>query len=818
MERWLRETRQAARILTGTPGFSVTVVAVFVISVAIATSVWSLGSTIFGQAVPFANADRLVNLHELNRGQGIDFMENSWPTYRLFEEQATAFETLGLLAAPNNLTLTTDEGGQRIVGGLASPSVFEMMGVEMALGRPFGTAEEGYGTAARSVVLGYDFWSRRFGADPAVVGTSVLLNGTAWSIVGVLPPHTPLLPTVSVEVDAWLPAGQATAVYARDISQDHSVRVFTTLGLVREGVSPDRLDAEVAAISRRISEAFPETSRGWEWTALKLSDVVTARLRGPAMTMVSGAIVLLLVAITNVLGLFGQRARSSARAATVRLAIGGTRDDLTRIATTEAAVLIVPGTLFGIAVGALALKTYTVWTPFPLPPHMQVGLDAWAVTATLAVALVTVALIGRVTGWWLSRIGDSDSGLRTPSLGGRTGWRAARFGLGMQVALTALLTATGLLTARSFASLIATDIGFDPDNLLISRIDVPAELRPTDELTSTADEILERLRTLPGVERAALWAPHVPAQAIWTTRVVVFDRPDLQEPADQPLVRIHMVGPEAATTLGLRFVAGRDFTLDDRTSRRRVAIVSETAAREWWGSENPIGRRIRRWTHEQWSEVVGVIADAPLAGRQDAFGNNGRDVLFLHDQDPQPYFVFLMRTRTESDALALQASETIHAYAPELPVYQVGYMSEIVADQEQMSRSTAMLGMIFASAALLLVAVGVYGVLSHMVKQKALEISLRKALGASTARILREVSLPALSVLLAGCAAGLGTAWVALPRWLGSTLYEADPTQPLIYVGTVLILVGATMPALLKPATAGSKKDPADVLRGSARP
>ena len=295
--------------------------------------------------------------------------------------------------------------------------------------------------------------------------------------------------------------------------------------------------------------------------------------------------------------------------------------------------------------------------------------------------------------------------------------------------------------------------------------------------------------------------------------MAVFDRSDLQEPGDQPLVRIHQVGHQAATLLGLEFAAGRDFTLADRTSGRRVALVSETAAKEWWGDEQPLGRLIRRWSHEEWSEVVGVIRDAPLSGRQGAGAVGGRDVMFLHDQDPQPFMVFLLRTADESGDLVRRAQEAIRAIASDLPVYSVRYMSELVEEQEGLPRSTALLGAVFAVAALLLVGVGLYGVLSHFVAERSAEISLRKALGATSAVIVRQVVTPAMTVVLAGAAGGLLSGRVLLPRWLSDSLFQVSPEQWGLYLSSGAILLGVVVPALVEPAFRGSRKNPVDALR-----
>jgi len=813
MEQWSREVSQAARRLTRVPVFSGTILVVFVVALGIAMSVSSLAIGIFAQAVPYEDASRLVQVYETNESENIAFMQSSVPTFQVWLEQNSVFEQMRMAHAPLNLTLSTVEGTERVIGGLVSPSVFTTLGVESSIGRVFGADEVGFGTAAQSVLISHELWTREFGADPAVIGSLISVNGSGWNVVGVLPPRTPLLLTTAERVDVWLPLGHAPLVFGSDVSQQHTFRAFWAMGRLRPGLEERRLREEAEVMGARISEMFPDTSEGWEWKIRPLTAAVTQQLKGPTVTLVVGALLLLVVAMTNIVGLFVQRARGTTRAAAVRIAVGAMKVDLTRTAATEAVLLAVPGTLGGLVFAQIAVMSYGSWMPFPLPPFMDIGLDVRVIGGAVILASVTVLTAASLTSWWWWRSAASTGvGTRAAMKPANT-WSAARLGLGLQVSLATVLTIAGLLTARSFGNLASADVGIRPERLLTARVDVPAVLRPVDELSLTSDEILERLRALPEVSEAALWSPHVPAEATWHTAVAVFSRPDLQAQEDMPLVRIHQIGQQAATLLGLGFVAGRDFTADDRSSGNRVALVSETAASEWWGTENPIGRRIRRWNHEDWSTVVGVVRDTPLAGRQGEGSDFFREVYFLYDQDPQEYLVFLMRIKDEALAITVAAEQAIRSAAPDLPVYGVRFMDEILSGQEQVGRSTAMLGTIFALTALVLVGVGLYGILSHLVAQKAIEISLRKALGATTSRIVREVTVPAFVVLLFGGGVGLAVAWSILPSIMVDALFGVAPTDVSVYAWSVVILLLASVPALIGPALRGSRQSAVTALR-----
>lgn len=815
MERWLRDIVQATRRLGGARLFSATVLVVIITSVAVTAAMSSLATGVLQRALPYPDAARLVRVNEFSRAQEIPEMPASLESVRIWREQSSIFEDFGVAHAPLNLTLESADGAVRLLGGLVAPEMFATLDVQPVLGRAFGPDEGTIGAASSSVVLSHEVWTRVFGQDPATIGRTLTINGLPWTVVGVLPGSTPLLPTSTETIDVWMPLGQSPVLLGRDVSHERTFRAFFMIAKLRADVTPERVAEELQTIGARIKELHPDSSRDWEWETRPLASVVTRELRGPMAAMVGGAALLLVVGIANVLGLFVQRARRTAASASVSVALGASRADLLRIATIEAALLWLPGAIAGLGLAASAIRLRESWMPFPLPPHLEVSLEPLAIVVGVIFAIGFAVATGVVTSAWWWRQGaravlGGGRGVADPMSG-----RAVKAGLAVQVALAAVLTVTGLLTYMSIARLAAADIGFNPDRLVTLRVDVPAELRSADQVNPTAERILTALKASPVAEDATFWAPHVPAQAVWHSSVRVFDRPDLGRDGQLPVVRIHQIDAGAATLLGLRFVEGTDFTAGDRQSGRRVALVSESAAREWWGETSAVGRQIQRWNHDAWSTVVGVVADAPLAGRQGEGSDFVRDAFFLHAQDPQRPLVFLVRTRSDDATAMAAARDAVRGAAPDLPLYAVRMMSDIVRSQEQVGRSTARLGAMFALLALGLVGVGLYGLLANLITRRAMEISLRKALGASTARILREVIAPTLRLFVVGGAAGLGLAWLVLPQLLTGVLFQMDTDEPSAYLAAALILVVAMVPALVGPALQGASKSPAGVLRST---
>lgn len=812
MERIVHETWQALRRLARARLFSATVLIVIATSVAVATSMASLAAVVLQRALPYPEADRLVRLSEFNRPQQIPEMPPSLATVRVWREQQTVFDDFGVAHAPVNLTLQTAEGGMRLLGGLVSPEMFSTLGVRPILGRPFQPADGVVGSASFTIVLSHEVWTRVFGNDPSIVGRVLNVNGSSWEVVAVLPRATPLLPTSTETIDVWFPLGQAPRLLGRDVSNETRFRAFPMIGRLRADARPERVAGELSAMGGRLAELFPEGSKDWEWEAQPLAAVVTRGVRGPISAMVVSALLLLAVGIVNVLGLFVQRAARTARRAIVAVALGATRLGLLREAWLEAALLWLSGTLAGLGLATLALRARDSWIPFPMPPHLDARMEPVAVMGAVALAIVISGLTGAVTGaWWWRHAsrGAPDSGraITNPF----AGW-TARTGLAVQVALAAVLTVTALLAYTSIARLEAAETGFRSERLLTLRVDV-TEAYAADRVHPVANAILQGLQAVPGVEQAALWASHVPAQAVWFSSVRVFDRPELRREGQLPLVRIHQVSAGAATMLGLRFIDGEDLSDADGESGRRVVLVSESAAREWWGTERAVGRRIQRWNQTEWWTVVGVVRDAPMSGRQGPGSAFVRDVYYLHRQEPQRLLVFLLRTRGDTTPVVAAARDAVRRAAPDLPLYAVRSMTDILKEQEQIGRSTARVGSVFAVLALVLLAVGLYGIVASVVTTRALEISVRKTLGASTGRILRDVAAPTLAVFAVGGAAGFGAASLLLPRLVNDVLFKVRADEPAAYLLAVLVLAAATVPAVVAPAWRGAARSPASVLR-----
>lgn len=804
--------RIAARRAARRPYFSLAVIVLLGGTLGIATTVGGLARAALGTALPFANEGRLVVLTEWSAEHDVEEMASSLPSVEEWRRRSRLFEEVGATRAQLSLTLEAADGVARVSGGLVTPELFGVLGVDPVLGRSF-TAEEGRaGAHEPAVILGHGFWLERLGGDAGAVGRSLAIDGRQRTVVGVLGEGQDLAPGYPEVVDVWLPMGWAEAVLGRPVLTSRVHRSFRAIGRLRPGVTEEDLSEELDRISDQLAADFPDASEGWRWQAESLRDVILGPVRGPVAALFGGGLTLLAVGFVNLLGLFVQRARDGEVEIATRLALGGTWRDVAHLQGLEAALLGLAAAVLATAITAAGLGSIPAWSPVDLPPHVDVGFGPIHGLVAALVALVLALAVGAASIGVVARHADilvTTAGRQRRSLRGVS--RGSRLTLGFQVALTTVLAVGAAATMRSYAGLSGADAGVARDGLMTLRLDVPAEARADEELVPVTDEILRQLTDHPSVERAVLWTPHVPSEATWFTRVRLADRPEVRD-AELPAVRFHTVSPGAVEALGLDIVAGRDMTLHDRESGRRVVLVSESAAREWWGEDDAVGKQLRRWNHDAWSDVVGVVADAPLSGRQGEGSDFRRDVYFLYGQDLQRYLVVPASARDGARLAEADLRAAVSAAAPDLPVYDVRSMDDRLTEQEAVTRSTAFLGITYAMAAIFLAAVGLYGSISYTVCQRRAEIGLRQALGANTLRVTTELTASSLVTVLVGWVGGLVVAWYGLGL-MDATLFNIGRGDFPSYAFASFVLLGVAGAALGYPALQGARKNPAASLR-----
>ncbi len=807
----MRELRWVVRRMRRRPLFAVMFTTIFGVSLGISLVVLTLAEATLGTVLPYEEPDALVALVESRPEEGIERMISSYSSLQDWRERTSTFQELGGVRVQVGTTLRTESGAARLEGAVVSGSMFDVLGVEPALGRAFTPDEDRRGADVTSVVVSHGFWTDFLGADPGSLGSGVDLNGEVWTVVGVLAPGATLAPHHNEPIDVWFPIGAAGLIDGPPVYDNRGYRIFQLIGRLRPGATPADLDAEVARMTADLEAENPDSHSGWLWSATELRARVLQGVEGPVSSLFAGGMVLFAVAVVNLVALFVQSLRRDLTELATRRVLGAGVGSLVRQGLLELAALGALGGLLGVGIAVVGVRLLPNWLALSLPAHADVRFDPGLWSGAFAGAELLVLAAGAVAmAFALGRLAPTTVTAGRVVGSGRSGRRVTAVSVGAQIALTTVLAIGAAVAARSFAALAGMDPGIDPDGLMALRIDVPPQGWPTEELPLLTEELRRSLAEVPGVDEAHLWSPHVPTDALWYTRVRLLDRPDLTD-ADLPAVRINSVSPGAVTGVGLSVVAGRDMSEDDRTAGRRVVLVSESAARQWWGAvDAAVGRSLRRWNHEEWSEVVGVVRDAPLSGRRGDGSDFFVDVYFPFDNDIQRSLVFLTRSAAGHDPDALRA--VVRSVAPGLPAYDVRTMADRLAEQDGLARSAALLGAVFAGTAIVLAALGLYGATMTVVTRRRREMGLRQALGATPARIASELTAASSRVVVAGVVLGVAAAAVTL-RSLDPSLFVVGADDGPSYAIGIGLVLAAAVAALAPPALRAVRSSPAQTLK-----
>jgi putative ABC transport system permease protein len=751
--------------------------------------------------LPYANPDRIVVVWEssVRRNRNVIASAN----FVEWRSRNRSFTDLGM-AGPARLNFMLRGRPEEVIGMVASSDVFPVLGVQPALGRAYGPAEDEQGND-RVIIVSHDFWRTRLGGRPDIIGTTIHASGIPRTLVGVMPEGFTL---IGEKTDFLIPYGWTIERLRAAPGRGSSYG----LGRLRDGVSLDQAAADMKAIARQLEKEFPQRDTGWSITLVPVHEQMVDQIR-PALQTLAGAVVLvLLVACVNVANLLLARSGVRQRELALRTAIGARRSRLVWQMLVENASL---GAIGGVA-GLMLAFAFHRWLlalvadRLPVPRLDQVTLDLTVVALTMALALATALVFGLVPA-----IVSSHALNEAFRDGGRHGGgpRARRV-LGALVAAEValslvLLTGAGLLV-RSFVRLSNIHPGFRAQGLLTARVQLPAA-RYDDPVRMTGfyTEALARISSIPGVQSAAgvTFLPLAGA-GIGTS----FYRTDQPTPGagEAPTTDVRPVTPGFFRTMGIPHVTGRDFTDSDRNDSPAVAIVNETMARRHFPGEQPIGKRLHvnagridRGAYE----IVGVVGDIKLA----SLDREIRPTVYIpHTQLTIGLMTLVARTEVRPLSLARAVGSAV-TDRPRDPLADVRTMEDVV-DATSRPRMVAVLLTAFAAMALVLAAVGVCGLMAYSVAQRTQEIGVRMALGATPQSVFELVLRQALRPVGLGVVAGLVAA-IALTRLLTTLLYETPPIDPVTFGGTALLLVLVATVASYLPARRGMRIAPIEALR-----
>ena len=818
------DLRFAARTLRRAPGFTAAAVLTLALGIGANTAIFSAVHALLLRPLPFAAPDRLMAVSLTSPAEGSwpanDVVPWSYPKFGVFRDLQRSYADLALYT-DEPYSVAGGAGAERVTGERVGARYLPTLGIRPALGRGFLPDEDRVPDGPRVAMLGHDFWQRRYGADSSVLGRSLVLDGTPYTIVGVLPAG---FRGLTGQADLWTPL---MAQPAEELTEPWS-HSYSMIARLRPGVTTAQAIDETRRLGARVYEAYPNThaahAQAWGAAARPLDATrVDPTIRRALLVLLGAVTLVLLIACANVANLFLVRAAGRRREIAVRLAIGSGRARLVRQLLTEALLL---GSLGGVA--SLAVAWWGVRLLAALDParalsaqnltglgavtFSSIHLDPWAFAFAATLALVTGLLSGLVPALQATRPSLTEALRESTTPAPRGGWRlSARSALAVaEIALAVVLLAGSGLMLRSLTNLLSTPAGFRGDRVLTMKVRAPrrpgAESRP-----ALYDRILERVGALPGVAAVAFGDCPPLNGGCAATILARRDRPAVPR-GEEPLVGLHWMSTSLPAVLGVPLRRGRSFGDADRADGRKAVIVNETAARRFWPGEDPIGRPISVGSEPFWSDtayVVGVVGDVRY-GTLDSLPRP--DVFLPYTQSPGGQTTLFVRTAADPLALAPAVRRTVAELAPDAPVFDVRTMDARTADATAAARFRTVLLTLFGAVALALATLGTYGVLAFSTAQRTREIGIRVALGATHGQVVRMMLGEGAWIGLAGGAIGLAAA-LGATRVLRSLLYGVAPSDPATYLTIATLLGGAVLAANWLTARRAARIDPAAALR-----
>jgi putative ABC transport system permease protein len=801
-----QDLRFGARMLWKNAGFTVIAVATLALGVGANTAIFSVIHTVLLQPLPFPEPDRLVVL-ATRSVQNTTRTGVAYPDYADWSQRAQSFEGMACFLS-TTFSLTDIERPISLPGRRVNWNYFSMLDVKPEIGRLFSPDDDRVG-AASTAILSHRLWEQTFGGDPAIIGKTIRVDGAPYEVIGVTPPEFEFLR----RDDLYLPIGLSlTPTFG--LLERRNQFPLNVLARLKPGVSEPQARVEMESIARRLGEEYPVTNAPRSAAVIKAADLLVEKVR-PMLLVLFGAVgFILLIACVNTANLMLARAASRRREIAVRLSLGASRGRIVRQLLTEAAMLAAVGGIAGLLIGVLGTKGLIALAPPDTPRLEQIGLNPTILLFCLGVSAMTGVFFGLAPALHASRANLQtalkESERSTTSLS----WERARKGLlTVEVALAMVLLIGAGLMLRTFYRLATVDPGFNIENMLTMQFSLPGRTYNGERRVQFFNEMLAKVEALPGVRSASVTMSLPFEGATWFSPLQGADKTDSK--AFSWYSAFIPVNAKFFETMEIRLLAGRQFAEADMMDTPPTVIINETLARQVWPGQNPVGKRLRQGAPDQqsvWREVIGVVADIKL---------NGAD----QETPPQSFLPVVQRNgsgvrlvvRAAGAPLALVGAieGAIHSVDKNLAVSNPRTMDQVLGNA--ISRQRLMMALMtgFALLAMVLAAVGVYGVLSYGVEQRRQEIGVRLALGAQTSDVLRLVLRQGMGLALTGVALGVVAA-LALPKLIASfsgLLFGVKATDPTTFVLIAVLLSAAAFAACWIPARRAARVDPLQALR-----
>ena len=804
----LKDLRYGLRMLAKSPGSTLVAVVALGLGIGANSAIFSVVNAVLLRPLRYKDPSHLVVVWETKLSKGIQQEQVSPPDYRDWVEQQRVFDQMAALRA-QPAVLTGGQLPERVETASVSPSLFDSLGVKAALGRTFFGDEDQPGRN-RVAALSFGLWQRRFGGDAGILGKAISLDGNSFTIVGVMPRDFRLLDTPS---ELWIPY----TLDAKELSQRgfHTLRV---IGHLKPGISLEQAGSEMRSIAGRIEQQFADTNAGWSTKIVPLRNQMVGDI-GPTLWTLLGAVVLvLLIACANVANLLLARAGSREKEIALRTALGANPMRLVRQLLTESVLLGLAGGLLGLALAAWGVAVLEQFGPANLPRLEEVAIDWRVLVFTFTVSILTGIVFGLAPA--LSSVrSDLNSILKTSGRGttgsrGRARWRNAMV-IAEIATCVVLLTGAGLLL-RSFAKLESVNPGFRPDHVLTMQIALPETRYSGEKVAQFYQQLVERLHTLAGVQYAGI-ARNLPLSGADASLNFVIENRPVESSSEQPRAKYRAASPDYFAALGIALVRGRYFDRSDGERTPGVVIINNTMARRFWPNEDPIGKRMKAgFDNSQWCTIVGIVGDVKHTGLDAA---TNAEMYYHYLQIPPELMGFVegtmtlvLRTQAEPNSMVASVRGEVQKLDADLAIFNVKTMEELVGGSLAQPRFRTLLLGAFAAVALILAAVGLYGVIAYAVTQRTNELGVRMALGAQKSDVLKLVVGHGAQLAAIGIGIGLILA-LPLMRIISQLLFGVNAADPLTLAATSLVILLVAMGASYLPALKAIKVDPVVALR-----
>jgi len=809
-----QDMRYGARMLLKSPGVTLVAVLTLALGIGANTAIFSVVNFVLLRPLEYANPDQLVMVWERNTKKGWNESPTSFADFVDFRDNAKSVELVAF--TDTNFNLTGGDQPERVAGLRVSANLFSLLGVNPARGRWFAPGEDKPG-AGHVLILSYGLWQRSFGGNSNLVNQTVQLNGQSYTVVGVMPPTFKFPPAFSAtttseelisNADLWVP------LTTDDVPLIRNIRNLKMIGRLKAGVAPQQAQAEINSIASRLAREYPDVNAGLESVVIPLHEQIVGDVREALLILLGAVVLVLLIACANIANLLLSKATARHKEIAIRTALGANRGRILRQLLTESTLLGLLGGVFGFLVAYAGSKTLVSFGSFSIPQLTDFSFDMKVPLFALVVSLLTSLIFGLAPAIDASNPNLNEAlkeGGRSSS-GGATRARLRNALVITEVALAVVLVTASGLMLRSFVRLQGTSSGLNPHNLITLELELPdVRYHAAQQQTLFQQQLLQRVGSLPGVQNAAT-VDNLPFSGnAFNTSFTIEGRPT-GPTTETPRAYYRVISPDYFPAIGIELHKGNQFTDRDTAEQPGVAIVNETAAQRYWPGVDPLGKRIKRGRPESknpWLTVIGIVSGS----RQLSLKEGSQPEIYVpYLQNPGLTFTLVARTASDPRSLTGALRKEVLSADREIPAVNIKLMEELISNSVAKERFYVLLLAVFAVLALILAAVGVYGVMSYSVTLRTRDIGIRMALGARPADIFKHIVGQALLLGLIGLGVGIVLA-IASTRVMSSLLYGINATDPLTLAITSLVLLAVALLASYLPARRATRVDPLVTLR-----